>query len=64
MTVSIVSSLPSPKVSLLGARMHACATVQVWDVSFMCTFTLNNLGKVSIIYVVYLLGKMVNLVKL
>jgi hypothetical protein len=28
----------------------------------MCTFKLNNLGKVTIIYVLYILGKMVNLV--
>jgi hypothetical protein len=29
----------------------------------MCTFKLNNLGKMTILYVLYILGKMVNLVK-
>jgi hypothetical protein len=29
----------------------------------MCIFKLNNLGKVTIIYVLYILGKTVNLVK-
>jgi hypothetical protein len=51
-------------------RACACAyanvTIRVWvygDVSCMCTFKLNNFGKVTIIYIVYILGEMVNLVK-
>jgi hypothetical protein len=29
----------------------------------MCTFKLNNLGKVIIIYILYILGKTVNLAR-
>jgi hypothetical protein len=69
MTGSVVFLVAKSEGFVVGCVfVRACASttvrVQVYgDVSCMCTFKLNNLGKVTIIYVLYIFGKMVNLVK-
>jgi hypothetical protein len=70
MAVSVVFLVAKSDAFVVGCvfvRTCTSATIRVLvygNVSCMCTFKLNNLGKVTIIYILYILGKMVNLVKL
>jgi hypothetical protein len=68
MTMSVVFLVAKSKefrcwvcVCACQCQCH-CTSVGLWRY-IMYTFKLNNLGKVTVIYILYILGKTMNLVK-